>query len=78
MDNGYDFKSLDNQGLKDFHEFLKKTVYKGLTISDVDKLYKRKRDANDTVNTVEDSGSQQIEHYGFNTKKKLDYTDTIG
>jgi len=43
LDSRYNFKKMKQSGLKDLHEFMENTIGKGLSISDVDKLYLRKR-----------------------------------
>ena len=43
LDNKYNFKLINQSGLKDLHDFIENTVGKGLSISDVDALYLRKR-----------------------------------
>nr|WP_307925236.1 hypothetical protein [Mycoplasmopsis bovis] len=43
LDNGYDFKSLDLDGLKKFNNFVNDILEKKMTISQVEKTYMRKR-----------------------------------
>lgn len=43
LDNNYCFKTLNSNHIKSFHRFLNDTVNKGLSISQVDDLYKRKK-----------------------------------
>ena len=42
LDNGYEIKDMTAERLKEFHRFIRDTVYKNLTISEVDKIYLRK------------------------------------
>ena len=43
LDNGFELKDMREKHIQDFHKFLSDTVYKGLTISQVDKLFLRKQ-----------------------------------
>ncbi|WP_432784107.1 MAG6450 family protein [Mycoplasmopsis bovis] len=43
LGNGYDFKSLDLDGLKKFNNFVNDILEKKMTISQVEKTYMRKR-----------------------------------
>lgn len=67
LDNNFCFKDLDKSGLKDLHNFIDETVGKHLTISEVDKLFKRKRGP---IETIEVNGQEfQLMHYGKDRKK---------
>lgn len=59
LDNGYTFKELRQNHLKDIHNFLKKVA--GETVTNVDRLYLRDTDENDK-RTIDDS-EKQIVHY---------------
>ena len=48
--------------LKEFHRFLSDTVYKGLTISEVDKLYLRKAGLSNVPVIM--SQGRELLHYG--------------
>ena len=66
-ENNYCFKCLTKSSkYRKFYGFLKKTIYRNLSISEVDELYRRQDDKNDKVkiNGVE----YEIIHYG--EKKK--------
>ena len=41
--NGYELKDMKLPHIKEFQRFLSETVYKGLSISEVDALYLRKK-----------------------------------
>jgi len=43
LDSQYNFKKMKQSGIKDLHNFIENTVGKGLSISEVDQLYLRKR-----------------------------------
>ena len=43
LENGYELKDMTLAHVKEFHRFIQDTVYKGLTVSEVDKLYLRKK-----------------------------------
>lgn len=64
MDNGFEIKDLSANGCKAFQELINDTVYKGLTISVVDQLYRRKDDK--SMNDEEDG--KKIIHYGKDSK----------
>ena len=42
LDNGFELKDMTHKHIQEFHRFLQATVYKGLTISEVDELFLRK------------------------------------
>jgi len=54
LDNQFNFKRMKQSGIKDLHDFIENTIGKGLSISDVDRLYLRKRGL----------GSSDEVHYG--------------
>ena len=60
LENGFELKDADNEAIKRFHRFLVETVYKNLTISEVDKLYLRKRG----MNQSEKHNGRDVFHYG--------------
>lgn len=63
LDNGFCFKGLNAASSKKFNDFINKTVGIGLTVSDVEKKYKRKSDGA----TVEIDGVKYEEiHFGQN------------
>lgn len=64
IENNYSFKKLKKENLSELEEFLSKTVYKNLNISDVDKLFLRTPDKTDTV--ICHGAERQIQHYGKN------------
>lgn len=43
LDGQFNFKKMKQSGIKDLHDFIENTIGKGLSISEVDKLYLRKR-----------------------------------
>ncbi|SRX64188.1 MAG6450 family protein [Mycoplasma mycoides] len=66
LDNGFDFKSLTIEGIKEFHNFINEILNKKMTISQVENLYMRKTSNPFNNRTVD----QQIEireiHLGKN------------
>lgn len=64
LDKGYEVKDLSERGCKEFQSFLSDTVYKGLTISQVESLYRRRDDNN--LNDEEDG--KAIIHFGKDRK----------
>ena len=63
LDNGYEIKDMTLEHVKEFHRFVQDTVYKGLTISDVDKLYLRKEGLSDAPPLMY-KGNIELLHYG--------------
>ena len=67
LHNNYCFKKLKQSEIKGFHIFLEETVYKNLTITQVDKLYLRTK--GDVLEEVEIDGEKRtIVHYGKDRK----------
>ena len=65
LDNKYDFGDMKQKGIKDFHRFIQNTVGKGLSISEVDSLYLRKRGLSKTlIKQTIDGIERDIFHYG--------------
>ena len=62
LDNGFELKDMTKDHIKEFHRFLQDTVYKNLTISDVDKLYLRKSGLSNAPAIV--SNGRELIHYG--------------
>lgn len=62
LDNNFSFKDLNKEALKSFDKFVKLTVGKKLTISDVDNEYRRTRGPKDTI-TVDGIDYERI-HFG--------------
>ena len=62
LDNGYELKDMTQAHIKEFHRFISDTVYKGLTISQVDKLYLRKGGLSDAPVVM--SHNEELLHYG--------------
>lgn len=56
LEKGYTFKELSKDDIKDFQGFLNKVSR--MTVQQVDQLYSRKPDKNDTYNGM------QVYHYG--------------
>jgi len=42
LTNGYEFSDMKTEDIKQFHYFLKETVYKDLSLTQVEKLFRRK------------------------------------
>ena len=62
LDNKYEVKDMTQNHVKEFHRFLNDTVYKGLTISEVDKLYLRKTGLSNAPIII--SNGKELLHYG--------------
>ena len=60
--NGFEFKDMTNANVKEFHRFLSDTVYKRLTISQVDEEFLRKRGMADAPPIK--YGDIELIHYG--------------
>ena len=61
LTNGYELKDMEQRHIAELHRFLCDTVYKGLTVSQVDKLYLRKQGADAPPVMY---GDQELIHYG--------------
>ena len=62
LDNGYEVQDMTLRHIEEFHKFIKDTVYKGLTISEVDKLYLRKEGLSNAPVVM--SNGHELIHYG--------------
>ena len=62
LDNGFELKDMTPKHVQDFHRFLSDTVYKGLTISQVDELFLRKEGLSDAPPVK--SHGEELVHYG--------------
>ncbi len=63
LDKNYSFDNLkNNKGHKKFDDFIKNTVDKKLTISDVDRLYLRTKGRKESINV--NGNIFQLMHYG--------------
>lgn len=62
LDKGYELKDMTRPHMTEFHRFLCDTVYKGLTITEVDKLYLRKAGLSKAPATK--SHGMELMHYG--------------
>ena len=62
LDNGFELKDMREKHIQDFHRFLSDTVYKGLTISQVDKLFLRKQGLSNAPSII--SNGKELLHYG--------------
>lgn len=62
LDNGYEVKDMTQKHVKELHKFLSDTVYKGLTISQVDNLFLRKEGLSNAPKTI--SHEKELMHYG--------------
>ena len=63
LDNGYEFKDMTQEHVKELHRFISETVYKGLTILEVDKRYLRKEGLSNAP-PVKYKGDIELVHYG--------------
>lgn len=68
LDNKFCFKDLKPLGIKSFHNFIESTVGEGLTISEVDDLYLRKK-GKPTDKTKVHGEVRDVMHYGKDRKK---------
>lgn len=62
LDNGFELKDMTREHIQEFHKFVHDTVYKGLTISEVDKLFLRKRGLGKSPVVI--SNGKELVHYG--------------
>ena len=62
LDNGYELKDMTREQMTEFHRFICDTVYKGLTLSEVDKLYLRKEGLSNAPVIM--SNGRELIHYG--------------
>ena len=62
LDNGFELKDMTMKHLAEFHRFLADTVYKGLTIAEVDRLFLRKEGLSNAPAVT--SNSMELVHYG--------------
>ncbi|MBS7203040.1 MAG: hypothetical protein KH029_02575 [Haemophilus parainfluenzae] len=63
LENGYDFKKLNSNSLKDLHTFIENTIGKNLTISEVEQLFLRTKGdvfSNEVINGLK----RKIIHFG--------------
>ncbi len=68
LDNNYSFKQLkSNNGNKKFDNFIRDTIGKGLTISEVDKLYRRTKGVKETIEIQNEK--YELVHYGKDRKQ---------
>ncbi len=67
LDKNYSFTNLkNNNGHKELDNFIRNTVGKSLTISEVDKLYRRTQGPKDSIK-INDTDFELV-HYGQNNK----------
>ena len=59
LENGYEIKDMDREDAKNLHRFVEETVGKGMSISEVDRRYLRKKDFQ-----ITDADQKSIVHYG--------------
>lgn len=59
LGNGFEIKDMDRNDVVSFHRFISETVDKGMTISQVDQRYLRKKDSN-----LNEEDGKNIIHYG--------------
>ena len=62
LDGGYDVSDMTSAHVREFYRFLKDTVYKGLTVQEVDKLYLRKEGLG--IAPAIKSHGKELLHYG--------------
>lgn len=60
LDNGFEIKDLEQSGIKDFHSFVKDTVYNKLTISQVEERFRR----SDDKSMDDEAEGKHIIHFG--------------
>lgn len=67
LENGYSFGKIKRQGLKDFDKFIKETIGKNLTISQVDESFLRIKGpvkSKEKIHGIE----REVVHYGKDRK----------
>ena len=64
LDNGFEIKDMKQQHTQDFHKFLSDTIYKNLTISQVETLFLRKQGDAPAVK----SHNEELLHFGKSSK----------
>lgn len=64
LDNKFAFKDLNPEGIKALHSFIDDTIGKKLTITEVDKLYLRKKGG-----IIQIINGEEVMHYGKNGNK---------
>lgn len=62
LSSGYEIKDMSKEHLKSLHTFISETIYRKLTISDVDKLFLRKEGLSNAP-TIK-YGAHELSHYG--------------
>ena len=67
LKKGFEVKDMNTNHVKELHNFLKETVYKGLTISQVDQLFLRKRGLSDAPKVFHND--EALLHYGKDQKQ---------
>ena len=65
LDNHYEIKDMKLNHIQEFHRFLLDTVYKGLTISQVDNLFLRKQG---DAPAIKSNNNKDLMHYGKKRK----------
>ena len=60
--NGYEIKDMTKENANDLHRFVTETVYKKLTVLEVDRLYLRKEGMSDAPPTL--YKDKELLHYG--------------
>ena len=62
LDNGFELKDMTREHIREFHKFIHDTVYKGLTISQVDKSFLRKSGLGEAPAIM--ANGKELIHYG--------------
>lgn len=62
LDNGFEIKDMTQRHVAEFHRFVADTVYKGLTVAEVDRLFLRKEGLSDAPEVM--SHGMELVHYG--------------
>ncbi len=79
LENGYELKDMTLAHMKEFHRFVCDTVYKGLTVSQVDDMYLRKRGMSNAL-PIKYKNDIELLHYGksCNSFRIFGYYDKNG
>lgn len=62
LDNGFELKDMTQEHIKQFHRFICETVYKKLSVSEVDKLFLHKKGLSNATQIK--YGNIDLVHYG--------------
>lgn len=67
LDNGYNFSKMNKEALREFDHFIEQTTHRNLTISEVEKMFLRKK-GNPFEEEVINGKKQKVIHLGKDKK----------